>query len=151
MIFVTVGTGKFDELIRRIDMTAASIKEKIIAQIGNGEYTPKNMEYFRFRQNLMPYYKKASLVISHGGAGTTFELLAIGKKIVSIANPNRTDVHQEEILKALSKDDYLIWCKNLGELGETIKKAEGFNFKKYKQPECGIAEKIKEFLKKCAA
>ncbi|MFH0831807.1 MAG: PssE/Cps14G family polysaccharide biosynthesis glycosyltransferase [archaeon] len=151
MIFVTVGTGKFDELIKKIDMTAANINEKIISQIGKGDYIPKNAEYFRFKPSLMPYYRKARLIISHGGAGTTYELLEMGKKIISLANPNRTDVHQEEILKALSKDNYLIWCKNPGELEETIRKAKAFQFRKYTPPECKIAEKIREFLKKCAA
>lgn len=148
MIFVTVGTGKFDELIIKIDELAPKIKEKFIAQIGNGNYAPKNISYFRFKPNLMPYYKKADLIISHGGAGTTYELLAMGKKLVSIANPNRTDIHQEEILEVLSKEKHLIWCRNTKDLEEAIKKAKKFKFKKYTKPRCKIAGKIKEFLSK---
>ena len=146
MIFVTVGTGKFDELIKEMDEIAPKMNEKIIAQIGGGWHIPKNMEYFRFKNNLMPYYKKARLIIAHGGAGTTFELLAMGKKLIGVANPDRTDVHQEEILKALSEDDYLIWCRNLKDLEKAMEKAKKFQFNKYKQPECKIAEKIKGFL-----
>lgn len=148
MIFVTVGSGKFDELIRKIDKIATKIKGEVIAQIGNGNNIPKNIEYFRFKPNLIPYYKKASLIIAHGGAGTTYELLAMDKKLISIANLNRTDVHQEEILKVLSDEKHLIWCKDLRKLEETIKKAKKLKFKKYKQPECKIAEKIEEFLLK---
>jgi beta-1,4-N-acetylglucosaminyltransferase len=148
MIFITVGTGKFDDLTKKIDEIAPKVKDKFIAQIGNGSYIPKNLSYFRFKPSLIPYFKKADLIISHGGAGTTYELLAIGKKLISIANPNRTDVHQEEILKALSKENYLIWCKNLKEIEKAIKKARKFKFRRYKQPACKIAEKIKEFLSK---
>lgn len=146
MIFVTVGTGKFDELIKEIDEIAPKIEERIVAQIGEGRYMPKNIEYFGFKGNLISYYKKARLIIAHGGAGTTFELLDMGKRLISLANPKRTDVHQEDILKVLSKNKHLIWCRNLEHLEETINKAKTFKFKKYKQPECKIAEKIEEFL-----
>lgn len=146
MIFVTVGTGKFDELIKEIDEIAPRINEKMTAQIGKGSCIPKNMEYFRFKGNLMPYYKRASLIIAHGGAGTIYELLSMDKKLVSIANLNRTDVHQEEILKALSEDKYLIWCKSLKDLEKAIKKAGEFKFKGYKQPRCKIPKAIEKFI-----
>lgn len=153
MIFITVGTGKFDELIKRIDALAPAIKEKVIAQIGKGDYLPENMRYFRYEPDLKRHYKQARLIIAHGGAGTTYELLAMNKKLVSIANPNRTDVHQQDILRVLSEKGHLIWCKNLKELNEKIILASKFKFKKYKQPKCEIAGKIKDFLnnKKCAA
>ena len=150
MIFVTVGTGKFDELIKEIDRVAPSLNEKVIAQIGKGEYKPKNIEYFDFKNPLTNYYKKASLVISHGGAGTIYELLSLNKKVIGIANINRTDEHQIEILNALSKQHFLMWCKNIGDLSGIIGCYKGIKIKKYEKPECKIAEKIKEYLEKCA-
>ncbi len=146
MIFVTVGTGKFDELVEEIDRIALNTKEEIIVQIGEGDYLPKNIRHFRFKDSLTDYYKNADLIIAHGGAGTTYELLAMGKRLVSMANLNRTDVHQNEILEALSKQGYLVWCRRFEDLERCIKKARRFRFKKYRQPECKIAEKIKEFL-----
>jgi len=148
-IFITVGTGKFDELIRSIDLLISELKLKVIAQIGNGGYIPKNCKFFRYKPSLREEYKKARIIVSHGGAGTTFEILSMGKKLVSIANLERTDVHQEEILKELSKQGYLIWCDNLEKLGECIKKAEHYKFKKYKKPKNLIAKKIEEFLSSC--
>jgi len=149
MIFITVGTGKFDELIQKIDEIAGK-KEKIIMQIGNGEYIPKNCEYFRFKPSLEKYYKKSWLIICHGGAGTVYELLEKNKKIIGVANLNRTDVHQKEILKALSKDKYLIWCKDIEKISECIKKSKKFKFKKYKVPKCMIHEEINKYFEKCA-
>lgn len=146
MIFVTVGTGKFDLLIKEIDKIAPILKEKIVMQIGNGFYEPKNCEFFRYARSLERYYKRARLVIAHGGAGTTYELLRMNKKIVSMANLDRTDPHQQEILGALSEQNHLIWCKNPSELVNCIKKAKKFKFKKYKTPKCEIAEKILVFL-----
>ena len=148
IIFVTVGTGKFDELIKAIDEAAPEINLKIIMQIGNGEYMPKNCEYFRYKDKLDEFYDKAKFIIAHGGAGTTYELLKKGKKIISAANLDRTDTHQEEILKALSEEKYLIWCRDLKNILSCIKDAESFKFKKYCPPKCEIAIKIKEFVDK---
>lgn len=147
MIFVTVGTGRFDNLVEEADNISKKIKEEIIIQIGNGQYIPKNCKYFRFKNDLGKEYKNARIIIAHGGAGTTYELLVRGKKIISVANLDRTDTHQEEILRALSEDHYLIWCKDMKDIFRCILLAKNFNFKKYKKPECKIAEKINEFLK----
>jgi UDP-N-acetylglucosamine transferase subunit ALG13 len=148
MIFVSVGTGKFDELTEAVDKIAPSLKERIIAQIGEGGYKPKNIEYFRYKETLLPYDKKARLIITHGGAGRIYELLAMNKRIIGLANTNRTDDHQIDILKALSQQDFLIWCKDLDDLKEIIKNSRKFRLKRYKKPECSIAEKIRDYIKK---
>ena len=43
-IFIVVGNGKFDPLIKKIDQLKSErkIEENIIAQIGHGKYQPKN-------------------------------------------------------------------------------------------------------------
>jgi len=146
MIFVTVGTGKFEELVKKIDEISKGIKEKIIVQIGKGEYEPKNCEWFRFKPSLEAYYKKARIIVTHGGAGTIFQLLKMGKKLIGVANLDRTDVHQTEILRVLSEDNYLIWCKNLDNLKEDIEKARNFKFKKYVPPKNNIKEIIENFI-----
>jgi len=143
-IFVTVGSGKFDKLVKAIDQ--ANPKEDITIQIGNGNYIPKNCKHFRFEPTLEPYYKKADLIIAHGGAGITYETLSKHKKLISVANLDRTDVHQQEILRALSQKGYILWCKNLNNLPAYIKKAKNFKFKKYTPPKCTIAEEIINFL-----
>ncbi|MBD3252183.1 glycosyltransferase [Candidatus Pacearchaeota archaeon] len=146
-ILVVVGTGKFDELIKAVDKIAGKLKDNIIMQIGNGKYIPKNCKYFRYKPSLEKEYKDSWIVISHGGAGSIYELLKKNKKIIGVANINRTDTHQEEILKALSEDNFLIWCKDLNKVSNCIEKAKKYQFKKYKVPKCRIHEKITEFLK----
>jgi beta-1,4-N-acetylglucosaminyltransferase len=143
MIFVTVGTTyKFDELIREIDKIAPLIKEDIIIQIGKSNYIPKNCKYFRFTKSLIPYFKKANLIISHGGAGTTYEVLKIGKKLISVENRDVNDAHQWDLLKKLSDKKYTIWCKDVSKIHEAIKLAEKHKLKKYAQPKCSINKKI---------
>ena len=148
MIFVTVGTGKFELLVKEVDKLVPKLKEKVVAQIGSGKYTPKNCKWFRFAPNLKRYYKQANLIISHGGPGTVFEILDIGKPLIALANRNRTDAqHQAEFLRAISKESKaLIYCRNISDLYKTIQKAKSTKLEKYKRPRCQIAKIIEEFI-----
>jgi len=97
MIFITVGAAArngFDELIKEIDRikTEKGLKERIICQIGNGDYKPKKCDSFKFKSSIQSYIKKANLIIATGGAGTTFEVLRANKKLISIENPNVTEI-----------------------------------------------------------
>ena len=145
-IFVTVGTGKFDQLIKEMDKIALNKKYQIIAQIGKSNYLPKNISYFRFKSSLVEEYKKADLVIAHAGAGTTYEVLSMQKKLISVANLNRTDQHQLDIVKKMSQEKYLLWCKSITFLSEQIKDVKNIKFKKYLSPKNKIAEVIINYL-----
>ena len=142
MIFVTVGTERFDELVKKMDDIALELSEEVTIQIGKGRYEPKNCKYFRFAPDIDQYSEKADLIVAHGGAGTIFELLGKNKKIIGISNPEKPGQHQEDILKTLSQQNYLIWCKDLNKLKETVKNARATNIKEYRKPECKIAEII---------
>jgi beta-1,4-N-acetylglucosaminyltransferase len=147
MIFVTVGTTYgFDELVKAVDELAISIDEKIIVQTGNSKYIPQNCEYFTFKPNLNQYIKKARLVISHGGAGTSYEILTIGKKLISVENPDVNDSHQWDLLSKLDEEGYIVWCKDIKDLRKLIKKAMTMKFKRYFPPRCEIHHVIQNFL-----
>ncbi len=142
MILVTVGTERFDELVKRMDEIALELTEKVTIQIGKGKYEPKNCRHFRFVPDIDQYYEEADLIVTHGGAGTIFKLLGKNKKIIGISNPEKPGQHQEDILKALSQQNYLIWCRDLKRLKESVKGAKKVKIKKYRKPECKIAEII---------
>ena len=147
LIFISVGTTyRFEPLVKAIDQIAPKIKEKIIIQTGRSRYKPKNCGYFRFKPSLSPYIKKASLVIAHGGAGTTYEVLKSGKKLISIDNPNVNDSHQPDLLGQLSKEKYCLWCNDPQKIHDFIIKSKKFKFRKYKSPSCKIHKRINEFL-----
>jgi beta-1,4-N-acetylglucosaminyltransferase len=147
MIFVTVGTTyAFDNLVEAVDKMAPSIKEKIIIQTGTSTHIPQNCDYFDFKPNLKQYIQKASIVISHGGAGTSFEILTVGKKLISVENPDVNDSHQWDLLSKLEEEGYVIWCKDLHDLPKIIKKAKKMKFKKYIPPKCEIHHVIQRFL-----
>ncbi len=86
MIFITVGNGKFDPLVKEIDRLKAEgeIKEEVVIQLGHGAYKPKHCQWFTFEPSLERYYQKADLVISHGGPGIVFEVLRKKKPLIGI-------------------------------------------------------------------
>lgn len=147
MIFVTVGTGKFESLVKEVDKIAPSLKEEVLIQIGEGCYIPKNCKYFRVAPSLTPYYKKADLIITHGGPGNVFDLLDLGKRFIALANKDRTDPkHQVEYLEAISESKGFLYCEDISTLEDCLKKIKHMKFKKYKRPGCKIHEHIIKFL-----
>jgi len=147
MIFVTVGTTKFDKLVKEVDKIAPGLRRKVIIQIGDGTYKPKNCRYFNFNPKLNRFLEDADLIISHGGAGTIFEALNMRKKLICIENPNVNDSHQWDLLKKLEDEKYLIWCKNVSKIRDSIVLSRTFKYRKYVIPKCTINEDIIKFLK----
>ena len=145
-IFVTVGSTDFDALIRVVDNLVPSLQAQGVMQIGHGQYVPVNMPYFRFASSLNPYYEQASLVIAHGGLGTTMEVLERGLPLVSVSNPDRYDDHQQDLLSTMAEEGYLIWCRRLDELKQAIETARTTSLRPYQAPECEIHLVINEFL-----
>jgi len=146
VIFVTVGTTDFDNLVRVMDALAPRLDEEVVIQIGRGAYEPIHCRWFRFAPSLEPYYKEASLVVAHGGLGTVMEVLRSGGKLIGVANPDRYDSHQEDLLGYLADEDHLIWCRDLNALAEEVGRARGMTFVPYSSPECHIHEAIADFL-----
>ena len=113
-IFVTIGNGKFDPLVQELDRLKkeGKIEQKIIVQLGHGSYQPQHCEWFTFDPNLNKYYQQADLIISHGGPGTVFEILRLGKKLITLPNRDRTDPrHQVEYLEAMAQETAaLLYC-----------------------------------------
>ena len=151
MIFVTVGNGKFDPLIKEIDrlIGSGSIKDQVVMQIGHGRYHPQHCESFQFKSTLEHYFDQADLVISHGGPGSVFDVLRKGKKLIALPNRDRTDPrHQVEYLRAMAQETSgLIYCDHVELLASCLKKAKTHRFTQYKPSTCRMGEIVKEFLK----
>lgn len=152
MLFVTVGNGKFDPLVKEIDRLKGKgkIKEKVIIQLGHGAYKPKNCPWFAFEPSLEKYYREANLIISHGGPGIVFEVLRKKKKLIALPNRDRTDPrHQVEYLKAIAEETpALVYCDKVELLESCLEKAKTHRFKAYNAPKCNIHKAIDNFLKK---
>jgi len=142
MIFTSVGNTAFDSLIEAVDRLTYN---DIVIQKANGKYVPKRHKYFEYG-DLEPYFRKSEIVITHGGAGNIFKLLKLNKKIIAVANLERTDKHQTDLLSKLSSENNIYWCKNIAELPRDIEKVRKMRFKKHNKPECQIAKKIMEYM-----
>lgn len=124
MIFVTVGSISFDDLIRRVDDAVArgEIEGEVLLQIANGSYEPVHCEFFRTAPGLDPYYERASLVVGHGGTGTTLEVIERGLRLISVSNPNMIDNHQHEFLEALDRRGFTRYCRAIDDLPAMIRR-----------------------------
>lgn len=146
MIFVTVGTTDFDQLVQAADALAAASDEEVVIQIGHGRVEPLHARWFRMAPSLESYYQEADLIITHGGLGTLTEVLQRGLRTVGVSNPDRYDRHQDQILRALSEAGHLIWCQDLAHLPQAVEQARAADFAPYLPPESRIHEVILDFL-----
>jgi len=148
MIFVTVGTTQWDELVREVDklIGQGNIKEKVTVQIGAGNYIPRNCDWFRYAPSLDQHIKRADIVIAQGGAGFVFEALSTGAKLICVENRQLSGRHQREILNKLSKSLYLVWCKDIVDLGVCVNRMRKIKLRRYSAPACEIHKKIVEFM-----
>ncbi len=146
MIFCTVGTTDFDDLVRAVDALAPELDEPVLFQIGHGLYEPRHGEWFRFRPDISDYIREASLVIAHGGFGTTVDVLYAGTPLISVPNPDRFDKHQEQIIRQFGAEGYLIPCFQLTDLPAAITKARTTPLRPYQPPETTLHLEIRAFL-----
>ena len=148
-IFVTVGTSlPYDGLIEAIDnlVSSSKITDKVVAQIGEGKYRPKHIEYFRFRPGLDEYFSNAEVIVSNCGAGTIMENVTNGRRLVAIQNPDITGGHEWELVTMMERGKHLVWCRDIGSLLGCISKAKEMAFEKYKPKKLNIQNVIEAIL-----
>ena len=122
-VFVTVGTTKFDGLVRAVDddrCRALLLRQgygSVTVQIGHGTVVPRDadgsaappsMRYFRHKPSHEQDVADADLVISHGGAGTIMEVLRARKPLLVVVNNALMGNHQMELADALQARGHLV-------------------------------------------
>ncbi len=125
MIFVTVGSTRFDALIKAVDELAAkrTIDMPVVCQIGSGDYVPRHCEHFRYAPSLDPWLEKAELLVCHGGTGSVFAAFRHQKRFVAIANTELADDHQTELLSKLGEGLPIFWGRSPSDLEPLIASA----------------------------
>jgi UDP-N-acetylglucosamine transferase subunit ALG13 len=146
IVLVTVGSTDFDPLVRAADEAARHLSQPVVAQIGVGSYEPRNAEWFRMAPSLEPYYERADVVVSHGGAGTILEVLRRGIRLVCVDNPDRPDQHQRDIIGHMASLRRLVWCERLEGLQEAIQKARALDPTPLVTPPPLVHTVVAEFL-----
>ena len=146
-VLVTVGTTSFDDLLRAADDLVPQLAPADgLMQVGEGDFVPTNLPHERFVPNLREHYARSSLVIAHGGAATTFEVLRAGVPLVSAANGDRYDDHQADLLSALHEAGHLVWCEDLTRLGDAVETALTTELVPLPEGECTIGDHIRDYL-----
>jgi beta-1,4-N-acetylglucosaminyltransferase len=121
-ILVTVGTTRFDSLIRYIDEAFAESYMSFTFQIADGKYEPINFPFFTFSNDIEAYYRASDLVICHAGAGTIYKLLEIKKKIIIVPNTERSDNHQLDIASYMGENGHALTVTDLSLLKDSIER-----------------------------
>lgn len=127
MVFVTVGTTRFDSLIAAVDsmefanalrqcgydtliiQAGASLSNHKQPTLPNKEILDNGLrvEWLEYAPSLVSYLDNASLVISHAGAGSIFETLGRGIPLIAVPNASLMDDHQRELADKLGKEGHL--------------------------------------------
>ncbi|CAL5378958.1 unnamed protein product [Camellia sinensis] len=126
IIFVTVGTTRFDALVRVVD--TPEVRQELfnkgythlLIQMGRGSYIPTKssgeggclaVDYFTFSSSIADNLRSASLVISHAGSGSIFETLKLGKALIVVVNEDLMDNHQSELAEELAERKHLFYAR----------------------------------------
>lgn len=143
MILATVGTDthQFNRLIEELDKLIGNkkLKDRVIAQIGNCTYIPKNYEHFRFAdlEKFDKLNNSADIIISHAGAGSLITSSQYGKPIIVVPRLKKynehTDNHQVQIAKELEKQNKIVAVYDVKNLLDAIRKIKKLKFKNSKQ------------------
>jgi len=65
---------------------------------------------FAFKPSLEAEMRASDLVITHAGAGSIFECLAVEKPCLVVVNERLMGNHQAELAEALAERGHLRWC-----------------------------------------
>ncbi|OLP90942.1 UDP-N-acetylglucosamine transferase subunit alg13 [Symbiodinium microadriaticum] len=133
MIFVTVGTTCFDELVRAVDTEAFHEKalalgfERLVVQRGRGSHRPRQLglktESFDLKPSLDEELKSASLVISHAGAGSIIEALRERRRLLVVVNPLLMNNHQLELAEAMQRRGHCAMAADASEVVARLQEA----------------------------
>ena len=129
MIFVTLGSQKFqfDRLLQAVDELKTD--EEIFAQIGYSNYEPQNYEYKKFldRDEFENVMDKADIVITHGGTGAIIGAVKKGKKVIAVPRLKKygehVDDHQLQLVEQFKDLNLICACKNVDKLPDAMAQA----------------------------
>jgi beta-1,4-N-acetylglucosaminyltransferase len=128
LIFVTVGMhpSGFQRLVKQMDVIAGKFDEEVVMQIGGTQYTPRNAKYFDFatEQEMKESFRKARIVVGHGGVGTILDVLQEEKPLVVVPRLKKygevIDDHQLYLARELEKEGKVTVVYDVDELEVTL-------------------------------
>lgn len=135
MIFLTVGTQfPFDRLVKAVDQAADinGFDEKIVAQIGDSSFHPKNFKAVRSVEKSVfdQYFAEADSIISHAGMGTITMALDHRKPLLVMPRIKKygevVNNHQLAIARKFEQLGYLLVAYSAEDIPVKMKQLKSF-------------------------
>ena len=155
MILLTVGTlFNFDRLVKSVDdaISKGLITDSVFAQISDGKYVPKNMEYVKIleKEAFDEKLKQADALLSHAGMGSISMALSHNKPILVMPRLKKygehVNDHQLGTAKKFEELGHVLVAIEAEELPEKIKELKHFVPKQRDNQADKVAARIKAFI-----
>lgn len=156
MVLVLLGTqnNSFVRLLKEVEKCIDNgiIKEEVIAQIGNTDYSTEKMciKKFYSQQEIEELIDNANLIITHGGVGSIITSINKQKKVIAVPRlkeyKEHVNNHQVQIVDIMNEKGYIIGVKNLNDLSKKIKESKNFKPKKFVSNTYNIINIIEEYV-----
>ncbi|WP_244877761.1 PssE/Cps14G family polysaccharide biosynthesis glycosyltransferase [Halobacillus kuroshimensis] len=153
---MTVGTQKFpfDRLLIELDRLIENdfITDEIIAQRGYSTYVPKNYASFDFlpSHEIVKYFRKASIIITHAGTSSILEGIENKKKVIVVPRQKKygehVDNHQLDITNVFLKRNFVAGVYDMNQLGVTIQSIGEKVFDSYPFGSKVLVDSVTKFL-----
>lgn len=156
LILVLCGTQKqdFTRIMQLVELVAD--KEDVIIQAGHNHYESDKMELFSFISNdeMDNLYKKASLIVTHAGAGSILQGIKNHKKIIAVPRLKKyhehVNDHQIELATKLEQLGCILTYHDGEDFVSLYEKAKKFNPSPFNQKgniERLIDQSLEKYLK----
>lgn len=151
MIFITLGSQKFqfNRLLKAVD--DLNLEEDVFAQIGYSDYKPIHYEYKTFlnRDEFTATMEKADIVITHGGTGAIMGAVKKGKKVIAVPRlakyGEHVDDHQLQLVEQFRELNLIYACED-GDLKKALQEVRKTEYKAYVSNTSRIIQSIEEYI-----
>ena len=151
MIFVTLGSQKFqfNRLLQAVDKLQTD--DEIFAQIGYSDYKPKQYKYKRLldRDEYAKVMDLSDIVITHGGTGAIISAVKKGKKVIAVPRLKKygehVDDHQIQLVNQFTDLNLICPCVDcdIQKALNTVKKS---TYASYQSNTARIIRSLEEFI-----
>lgn len=151
MIFITLGSQKFqfNRLLKAVDELETN--EEIFAQIGYSDYKPKNYKFKEFldRDEFAKTMDKADVVITHGGTGAIIGAVKKKKKVIAVPRLKKygehVDDHQIQLIGQFKNLNLIYACEDM-DLKKALETVKNTEYREYQSNTERIIRSLEEFI-----
>ena len=153
MIFVTLGSQKFqfNRLLKAVDKL--KLEEEVFAQIGYSDYKPVNFPYQEFldRDEFAEIMEKADIVITHGGTGAIIGAVKKGKKVIAVPRLEKygehVDDHQLQLVKQFRDLNLICECVDCDKLEDALRTVRSSEYNSYESNTHTLVNAIDKYIR----